>query len=480
MPGDKITALPAATSLAGNEITVVVQGGTTKQVSTAISRNPIGNAGGDLAGSYPSPTLAPITAAQSAGSASTIPVLSVDTKGRVTSLSTAPNTMGTVTNVTAGTGLSGGPITSTGSLNVVYGNTAGTAAQGNDSRFTTIPVASTTLPAANGAAAIGTSANFARADHVHPQASTSLTGDVTGVGNGSIATTLANVTSAQTNVGGVNNFPTISVDAKGRVTALSSTFVAPTAITALSGDITATGPGAVSAQLSASGVAAGTYGFAANGRVASFTVDNKGRIGAASDEFIVLPTDKASTNSTTLQFGSKPFAFSNPTGIIPYIPGQWVTIREMTAPGFNRWMSGTVTTCSATNVLVAVSQSSAPNNTTPYTSWAIRPGQTINISSSAATANQVLAYNNVNGQWFPVTPSRDATSLQGYPIDSTPPTTGDVLAWDGNGWGPQAGQSGNATSIANIPVNIGGLIEDAVLVYDQPTNEWITTLTNAY
>lgn len=42
---------------------------------------------------------------------------------------------GTVTSVTAGTGLSGGVITTTGTLAVIYGTTAGTSAQGNDSRF---------------------------------------------------------------------------------------------------------------------------------------------------------------------------------------------------------------------------------------------------------------------------------------------------------------------------------------------------------
>ncbi|CAB4136199.1 hypothetical protein UFOVP298_31 [uncultured Caudovirales phage] len=42
---------------------------------------------------------------------------------------------GTVTSVTAGTGLSGGPITGSGSLAVSYGSTAGTAAQGNDARL---------------------------------------------------------------------------------------------------------------------------------------------------------------------------------------------------------------------------------------------------------------------------------------------------------------------------------------------------------
>lgn len=42
---------------------------------------------------------------------------------------------GTVTSVAAGTGLSGGTITTSGTLSVSYGTTAGTACQGNDSRL---------------------------------------------------------------------------------------------------------------------------------------------------------------------------------------------------------------------------------------------------------------------------------------------------------------------------------------------------------
>ncbi len=46
-----------------------------------------------------------------------------------------PSGVGTVTNVNAGTGLLGGPITSSGTLSVNFGTSAGTVAQGNDSRL---------------------------------------------------------------------------------------------------------------------------------------------------------------------------------------------------------------------------------------------------------------------------------------------------------------------------------------------------------
>ncbi|MCM2353016.1 MAG: hypothetical protein NDI63_05310 [Pseudobdellovibrio sp.] len=47
-----------------------------------------------------------------------------------------PAGVGTVTNVMAGTGLTGGPITSSGTLSVNFGTSAGTVAEGNDSRIT--------------------------------------------------------------------------------------------------------------------------------------------------------------------------------------------------------------------------------------------------------------------------------------------------------------------------------------------------------
>jgi hypothetical protein len=51
---------------------------------------------------------------------------------------------------------------------------------------------------------------------------TELTGDVTASGTGSVAATLAAITTAQSEVGSATQIPILSIDAKGRVTALSS------------------------------------------------------------------------------------------------------------------------------------------------------------------------------------------------------------------------------------------------------------------
>ena len=57
-----------------------------------------------------------VATAGTTGSASLIPVVTIDTYGRVTTITTAANPQGTVTSITAGTGLSGGTITSTGTI----------------------------------------------------------------------------------------------------------------------------------------------------------------------------------------------------------------------------------------------------------------------------------------------------------------------------------------------------------------------------
>jgi len=57
-----------------------------------------------------------IVTAGTTGSSTLIPVITVDTYGRVTAVTTAANPQGTVTSITAGTGLTGGTITTSGTI----------------------------------------------------------------------------------------------------------------------------------------------------------------------------------------------------------------------------------------------------------------------------------------------------------------------------------------------------------------------------
>ena len=80
----------------------------------------------------------------------------------------------------------------------------------------------------------------------------SLTGDVTGSGTGTFATVLGNTSVTP----GSYTLATISVDSKGRITAASSG--APQTIT-LTGDVTGSGTGTFATTLANTGVVAGTY-----------------------------------------------------------------------------------------------------------------------------------------------------------------------------------------------------------------------------
>ena len=156
-------------------------------------------------------TLASVTTAQAnVGSATAIPVLSVDEKGRVTELTT-----------------------------VQFGG------------LTTTQIAglSTTAPAALATSAVvGLSTFAARADHQHafPTAAQVEALGATAAASGDLAgnypsPTLAAITTAQTNAGSETVIPVVSIDAKGRVTALSTVTFAALTTNQIAGLSTAAG-----------------------------------------------------------------------------------------------------------------------------------------------------------------------------------------------------------------------------------------------
>lgn len=140
--------------------------------------------------------------------------ITVDAQGRITSAANVVIPQGTVTNVNTGTGLTGGPITTNGTISLANTNVAaGVYGDSNTVAQFTVDAQGRITSAANVTitAGSGTVTNVA-------------TG--TGLTGGPITTTgtisLANTTVTAGTYGDATNIPQIAVDAQGRITSASN------------------------------------------------------------------------------------------------------------------------------------------------------------------------------------------------------------------------------------------------------------------
>jgi hypothetical protein len=435
-----ISGLPAASTVNSVDLVPIVQGGVTKKANAGTvvsnllpvastsqqgivqlgtggnnacqgndarlsnSRTPTGSAGGDLTGTYPNPELAAFGTAGDYGSSSAIPVLTVDSKGRVASIATSQIIVN-ADNIISGT-LSPTRLANSGVTFGTYGSS------------TQIPVL--TLDAKGRVTSISTEQLVVNASNI-------LTGTLD-------AARLATSGVTAGVVGSSTQIPVLTLDNKGRVTAAATAQLVVNANNITSGTIDPN-------RLATSGVVAGTVGSSA--QIPVLTVDNKGRVTVASST-PVLPGNNASDLTT----GTLDPARLDVSGVTAGTYGSSATVSQVTVDDKGRVTSAIDVPISGTAGGTVVSIG-AQSNTLVVGNSPINYSGALQLELSTTGVPAITAGSSTQSAVISVDTYGRITSLETQSIAALFPT------------GVAAGTYGTASSVGKFSVDVNGVMTGA-------------------
>ena len=241
--------------------------------------------------------------ATTAGSSTAIPIITTDVYGRVSTLTTAAVVApaGTLSGSTLAAGVTASSLTSVGTLGSlsVTGAITGTS-------FNSITGLSSTTPAADGVAAVGTSTTVARADHVHV-APTSVTGSAGNAPAGTLTGGTLNATVLASSLTSVGTLASLTVTAT--ITGSVSGSAGSVAASGITGTTLASGVTASSltsvgtlTSVTVSGVANISGNTNVGSNIVATANTNTQNIGTASNVFATVYATTFSGVSTTAKY----------------------------------------------------------------------------------------------------------------------------------------------------------------------------------
>ena len=456
MPTTGVTAATYGNSTYVSQVTVDVYGRVTAISNVAIATGGSGtvtnvSTGTGLTGG-PITTTGTISLANTAVTAGTygdsthVPQIIIDAQGRITSasnVSISAGGSGTVTNVSTGTGLTGGPVTTTGTISIA--NTTVTAGSyGNATTIATFTVnAQGQLTAAGNTAISLPNSGLVNSSTTLGNATLTLGGTTTTVGN----LTLTNVTISSVSATFPNSYLTNTAVTIGNTSvALGSTITSVGNLTLTNATISSLASTFPNSYLTNSAVTIGNTSVSLGGTQGTFgnvTLQNV-TISSVSTPITVTQGGTGASTLTGIIKGSGTSALSAATAGSDYVaPGTATTFTAtQTFNGSSSTLAEVLinaaetTTVSATAATGTINYDVTTQSVLYYTSNA-SANWTVNFrGSSGTTLNNLLSNNQTVTIAFLVTQGATAYYANATTIDGTSVTP----KWQG-GTAPSAGNA---------------------------------------